>query len=140
MDKKDILIMFFQSSLNINYKWGGDNPFEGFDCSGFVQEALSAIGLDPPGDQTSDALYRYFKNPLKARQNILQFGSLLFFGTEKKIKHVAIALNHNEMIEAGGGGSKTKTIDDAIRDKAYVRIRQIKRRSDLVASILPIEL
>jgi cell wall-associated NlpC family hydrolase len=140
MDNKSILTMFFTSSLNTPYKWGGDNPFNGFDCSGFVQEALSSIDLDPPCDQTSDALYRYFKDPLKGRQNTLQFGSLLFFGKEEKITHVAIALNGVSMIEAGGGGSKTKTIDDAIRDKAYVRIRPIRRRLDLVCAILPIRL
>lgn len=137
MNNKEILTMYCQSVLNTPYKWGGNTALEGMDCSGFVQDALSTIGLDPNGDQTAHNLYEHFKNPLNGIQNILQFGSLLFFGTEDKIIHVAIALNNISMIESGGGNSKTNSLEDAIRDNAFVRIRPIQRRNDLVCAILP---
>lgn len=140
MNNKEVLALFFQSALNTPYLWGGDSPLKGYDCSGFVQDALYAIGLDPSGDQTSDALYRHFKDPLNGRKNVLQFGSLLFFGKEEKITHIAIALNETSMIEAAGGGSKTKTLEDAIESKAFVKITPIRRRRDLVAKILPMGL
>jgi cell wall-associated NlpC family hydrolase len=138
MNNKEILTMFFYSVMGLPYKWGGMNPISGLDCSGFVQEALSTIGLDPAGDQTADALYRYFSSDKLGKKNITQFGSLLFFGSESAITHIAIALNDKIMIEAGGGGSKTLTKDDAIAQNAYIRIRPINRRKDLVKAILPV--
>ena len=140
MNNKEVLSLFFQSALNTPYIWAGDSMTKGVDCSGFVQLALYAIGADPKGDQTADALYRHFKSPTNGRGNVLQFGTLLFFGREEKITHIAIALNQTSMIEAAGGGSKTKTVEDAIQQKAYVKITPIRRRSDLVAKILPMDL
>ena len=37
------------------------------------------------------------------------------------------------MIESGGGGSRTKTVEDAAKDNAMVRVRKINNRGDLVA-------
>jgi len=45
MTNKESLMMFFQSVLGTPYKWGGNNCLEGYDCSGFVQDALSIIGV-----------------------------------------------------------------------------------------------
>jgi len=130
----DILMMYFQSCLNLPYRWGGNNPVDGFDCSGFIQEALAVIGKDPVGDQTSHGLYEIFKLDGVIKKNA-SFGALLFFGNEYKIKHVAIALNETTMIEAGGGGSRVTDLENAIKYNAFVRVRPIARRSDLVAVI-----
>lgn len=138
MNKQEILKLFFQSTLGLPYIWGGQNPLVGYDCSGFVQEALITIGLDPKGDQTSHALYEHFRNPKFGVRRFLQFGSVLFFGREDRISHTAIALNQFSMIESGGGGSQCKTREDAIKYNAFVRIRPISRRKDLVDNIYPI--
>jgi len=131
-----VLTMYFQSCLNIPYKWGGNNPIQGYDCSGFVQEALATINLDPIGDQTSHSLYDIFKHSTEGTLvKKANFGHLLFFGERKKIRHVAIALNAHTMIEAGGGGSRVTSHNDAIEHNAFVRIRPILRRNDLVAII-----
>ena len=130
----DILMMYFQGCLNLPYRWGGNNPVDGFDCSGFVQEALAVIGKDPVGDQTSHGLYEIFKLDGVTKKNA-SFGDLLFFGNEHKIKHVAIALNETTMIEAGGGSSRVTDLENAIKYNAFVRVRPISRRSDLVAVI-----
>jgi cell wall-associated NlpC family hydrolase len=131
MTNKESLMMFFQSVLGTPYKWGGNNCLEGYDCSGFVQDALSVIGVDPPGDQTSNDLYNFFKDIQELNPKDISFGCLLFFGKEK-VTHVAIALNQKQMIEAGGGGSKTTTFQDAMKTNACVRIRPISRRNDLL--------
>lgn len=132
-----ILIQYALQFVGLPYKWGGDDPILGFDCSGFVQELLAAVGLDPAGDQTAQALYDIFKS--KAGSAMVQDeGSLLFFGKSvKEITHVAFAITPLLMIEAGGGGSKTNSAQDAAAQNAYLRIRPISRRSDLVASIRP---
>ena len=102
MNNDDILKMYFTSCINIPYRWGGYNPIEGYDCSGFVQDALSTIGLDPKGDQTANLLYKFFSHPQHGVvKDIASFGNLLFFGNDKIITHVAIALNDKARLKQG---------------------------------------
>jgi cell wall-associated NlpC family hydrolase len=68
---------------------------------------------------------------------MMWFGALCFYGKPEDITHVGVALTQRTMIEAGGGGSKTLTLEDAIKQNALVRLRPIRRRSDLVAVIAP---
>jgi len=132
----EIVISYAMTFLGIQYRWGGDDPILGYDCSGFVQEVLSAFGADPKGDQTADGLYRIFKKDPDATET-LAAGSLLFFGSERRITHVALAIDRYRMIEAGGGGSKCKSIEAAAACNAFIRIRPINNRKDLVTAILP---
>jgi len=126
------MLTYAQSLLGAPYIWGGNGPF--FDCSGFVQEVLASVGVDPAGDQTAQALY----DTCKAREWPSQFahGSLLFYGKSRdKITHVAILLNDSLMIEAGGGDSSTLTLEDAIKKGAMVRQRPI--RKNFIAVLKP---
>lgn len=111
----------------------------GLDCSGFVQECLAAVGLDPAGDQTAQGLHDYFcKSSRGDMARKLQPGAIAFFGAgPRSITHVALCLDDAHMIEAGGGGSKTTTKEDAIKQGAFVRIRPLARRKDLVAIYMP---
>ncbi len=115
------------------YVWGGDDP-KGIDCSGLVQECLESVGKNPPGgDKTADGIYRAMKNYRKSGD--VEKGSILFFGTEERIVHTAIAVDRSFMIEAGGGGSKTTSPEKAWVHNAWVRVRPITARKDLVASM-----
>jgi cell wall-associated NlpC family hydrolase len=140
---KKILWACMQGLLYRPYKWGGDDPMGGFDCSGGIQELLASIGIDPKGDQTAQALYNHFDLEIDnhwigdSYASIYRsFGHLLFFGKgNDKITHVSMAINHRSMFEFAGGGSKTNTIDDAIRHNAYARIRAIDSRKDFISAI-----
>lgn len=130
------LVDYAFSFLHMPYRWGGYNPIEGYDCSGFVQEILASVGIDPPGDQTAQALYNLLEKT--SSPNKWGVGSLAFFGASvTKITHVAFCIDQYRMIEAGGGGSTTLTTADAIKQNAFVRIRPISNRKDLVAMIRP---
>lgn len=134
--KNEILWATINKMLFIPYKWGGDDPIGGFDCSGGVQEILDSIGVDPAGDQTANALYLYFKNKDRGESvDSAKFGDLVFFGNKDRIIHVGIAINKTIMFEFGGGGSKTKTIDDAEAQNSYGRFRRIHRRKDFYSLI-----
>ncbi len=139
MSKLSIATNYAASFLGLPYIWGGDHPMNGYDCSGLVQEILASVGLDPEGDQTAQTLYHELLKAGAIEQFApFQTGSIFFFGKNKdSISHVAFGMSGREMIEAGGGGSKTKTTKDAIAQKAFVRIRPIDRRKDLVAALLP---
>lgn len=123
--------------LNIPYKWGGDDPGAGLDCSGLLQELLAMVGLDPKGDQTAQGLYEYFLNNSDSKVGF-DTGSIVFFGQSlSQITHVALLLSPDYMIEAGGGGSRTNTLQDAINQNAFVRIRPVKNRKDMVSILTP---
>lgn len=124
--------------VGIHYKWGGNNPLTGMDCSGFIQILLASVGEDPPGDQTAQALYNYFSSNGHATWNHYSMGALAFFGeSATKITHVGMLLDQYRMIEAAGGNSRTQTRTDAEDKGAFVKISLLSRRSDLVAILKP---
>jgi cell wall-associated NlpC family hydrolase len=118
------------------YRWGGSNPISGFDCSGLVQELLASIGFDPPGDQSAQSLYEHFIKGSRSSQ--IGLGALVFYGKSvEQITHVAFMLDTISAIGANGGGSKTTNNMEAERAGAFVKIRPLNYRSDLVAVIMP---
>lgn len=133
----NLLIDYAMAFVGLPYKWGGDDTIEGMDCSGFIQEVLASVGLDPSGDQTADGLYRYFRHPDKSIKGSPVSGALVFYGSSTSISHVAMCLDSRRIIEAAGGGSRTLTESDAARDNAYVRVRPVNHRKDLIAVHLP---
>lgn len=130
----EILKEYALRFVGIPYRWSGDDALAGYDCSGLCQELLAMMGVDPPGDQSADGLYRHFLK--HGTLDVYDLGSLAFYGTPEKITHVTLLLDAKHMIEAGGGGSKTLTLQDAINQNAYVRVRPL-RTQGLVAVILP---
>lgn len=138
-DFKRVMLSF----LHQPYRWGGDDPMAGFDCSGLVQELLAILNLDPVGDQTADALMKFFLNPALGKiveRDEYETGCLAFYGVDGRITHVAMMFDPWTILEAGGGGSKTLTLQDAINQNAYVRLRPVTRRKDLVCVIRPLDL
>jgi len=129
------LVDYACSFLGQPYRWGGDDPIYGFDCSGLAQEILSSVGLQPSSDLTADGLYRHFLT--LGISNYKGAGALAFFGSNARISHVGFMIDNFRMVEAGGGGSKTQTRADAAKQNAYIRIRSIYRRRDLINTILP---
>ena len=138
MDPVQAFLLQATSCLNIPYIWGGSNPLQGFDCSGYAQWVLRTIGMDPPGDQSAQALFDW----VRVRGDVSPadpVGSLVFYGANIfSIKHVAILLNAYQIIEAGGGGSSTLTRAEAAALGACIRIRHVAdREKEIVAIIKP---
>lgn len=130
---KDIYLRYLLQFVGTPYQWGGTHPKVGLDCSEFAQEALSCLGLDFKGDQTAEELHDNLIM-YSTKAIVPSLGYLLFFGWSK-ITHVAIALNSKYMIEAGGGGSKD--LHPSTSSGAFVRIRPINSRSDLLTILKP---
>lgn len=132
----ELLQMYMMCFIGLPYRWGGDDPINGFDCSGLVQEILAAVDMDPPGDQTAQGLYEYFLDD--CFPNVKGCGSLVFYGkSTKAITHVAMMIDPVTVIEAGGGGSQTTSLEAAAKQNAYIRLRRFDRRRDIVAVLMP---
>lgn len=148
---QDVLETFIERTLCLPYKWGGDDPIKGFDCSGYVIEAFKWLGYYIYDPKTKDAPSRDlpkhfakygciskaieneddFKKFLKTPKYKLNLGDTIYYRSTKKrekIVHVAIALNNRFIVEAGGGGSSVVDEDTAAERNAYIRIQSILAR------------
>ena len=131
------LIEYAKSFLHTPYKWGGNTPISGMDCSGFIQAVLASIGMDPPGRDTAQSLYAHFSiNGIIMQKPVP--GALIFYGSAiDRISHVAMAINEHLVIEAGGGDHTTTSKEVADKQNALVRIRPYNRRLDIVKISMP---
>jgi len=120
MTERDIATQIAFHYIGTPYKWGGDD-FSGFDCSGFVIELLKSVGLfSRKEDTTALGLSRMYQKIGKPEE-----GCLVFYGNP--ISHVEYCYNSNLSIGASGGGSKTLTLEDAIKQNAFIKMRPIRK-------------
>jgi cell wall-associated NlpC family hydrolase len=135
-----LLLAYAESLLGTPYKWGGNNPLEGLDCSGLVNELLRSVGELGSEDLNAQGLFDKYHQGA-GEWNRTSVGSLAFFGESVvKITHVAMVIDVSgagRIIEAGHGSSLTLTYEDAARRGAFVRVRPLNYRKDLVAIIRP---
>jgi len=123
--KISVALDYAESFLGLPYRWGGDDPVLGVDCSGYVSEILRATGDLKPWERLSSAqLFERFREFQSLTPPLA--GDLLFFGDP--ISHVAIARNAEFMYESGGGRNTTDTPEEAAKENAFVRIRPISNR------------
>jgi len=116
------------------YSWGGDDP-SGFDCSGFVIEVLKSVGKLPrKGDWTAAGLYEHFKSVAVGEP---REGCLVFWHAGDKIIHVEMCVDSERSLGASGGGSKTLTREDAIRDNAFIKMRPFASRTNIYGFVDP---
>ena len=132
----DIFFRMLDSYLGVPYRWGGQNRWEGFDCSGFVIEVMSRVGEGPPMDLTAQGLYDYYQRG-KAEWNSWKPGALVFFGNSATdIRHVGILVDQYRMYESAGGDHTTIDMAEAIRRNAQVRISLVSERKDSFRAVL----
>jgi len=124
MNKRMVLQEYSKSYLGLPYIWGGFNRI-GFDCSGLVQDILASVGLDPIRDQSADALFKHYESKTTSRGEV---GNLVFWPKEGRKTHVAMIFSDGIIIEAGGGGSRTKTVEIALSQNACTRLRPLTYR------------
>lgn len=143
IDRIELCVRMMNLMWGTAYRWGGDDPLAGFDCSGGVIEILRSVGvLKGQGDLTAQGLHDLFSKPehgvvidINATPGA---GCLIFYGaSSKQISHVGMSFNGVIMFEFGGGDSKTVNLENAIRQNAYGRFRPITNRKDLVGFVLP---
>lgn len=131
MTLRTAALLVWDNQLGIQYRWGGDDPIAGWDCSGFVQEGLRAVGLcDPKIDYSAhELLWTRFKDYQHLSKDKLRPGCILFWENleTKKIYHTEVVWQviGNTVLTIGASGGTSGTVDEAqaITQNAYVKIR-----------------
>lgn len=132
----ETLIAYAKSFLHTPYKWGGNNPLEGLDCSGFVQQVLKSIGIAPKVRYSAKALHDFYLQDGTVGK--LGKGSLCFYGKSPEyIDHVAFMVDEYRIIEAGSGDATCINRETAARLGAVVRMRPYNKRGDFLVAIMP---
>jgi murein DD-endopeptidase len=120
-------VWYISQFIGLPYRWGGDDAIAGFDCSGLIMEVLQGVGLElPADDKTADMLWQRYQVYEVATPYP---GCLaLWFNGEGRAVHVEMMIDNDHTIGASGGGSKTLTREDAIRQNAYCKMRPLAHR------------
>lgn len=102
----DLLLRAF-ALTGIQYRYGGNSPATGFDCSGFVRYVFSEIGTVLPRNASEIShLGR------RVDREELQPGDLVFFNTLRRpFSHVGIYLGDHRFIHAPSRGGKVEIVN-----------------------------
>ena len=89
-------------AVGVPYRWGGESPSGGFDCSGLVRWAFAHVGVDLP--HSSYALFDLGRRVTPKR---LEPGDLLFF---YGLGHVGVYLGGGRMVHAPSSGRTVEVV------------------------------
>ena len=122
-DKKE-LIDVAKTYLGSPYKYGGNTP-QGIDCSGFVKNVYSEVGVKLPRTAREQ-----FTTGTSTDRGELATGDLIFFGRGQKRdpSHVGIFLKDDKFIHSSarkGGGVRVDSLDDNFYRQTYKGARKL---------------
>jgi cell wall-associated NlpC family hydrolase len=108
-------------AVGIPYRWGGESPSSGFDCSGLVRWAYGRMGIELP--HNSYALYAEGRRVSRAG---MEPGDVLFFSG---LGHVGLYLGRGLMVHAPYSGREVEVVRLARSnyDRRLVGARRVAR-------------
>ena len=111
--------------VGVPYRWGGESPRTGFDCSGLTMVVYRLNGLNLPRSSRQQ-----WEAGRRIDRSRLQKGDLVFFATRggSKVSHVGIYTGGNKFLHAPGRGRRIQT---ASLSSKYYRARFVGARSYL---------
>lgn len=94
--------------LGTPYRWGGNSPDNGFDCSGLVSYVFrTALGVELP--RVSREMAREASAELINDRGSLAAGDLVFFGRKGRVDHVGIYVGDGRFLHAPSSGKDVRT-------------------------------
>ncbi len=116
---RQLMTKIAYSTIGRPYKWGGNNPQQGFDCSGLMSYVhKNALGLNIPRTAAKQR-----DNSRTISYSQLQAGDMLFFKTGKNSNHVGIYVGNRKFVHAATGSKQVKV---ASMDSSYWHQRFVK--------------
>jgi hypothetical protein len=129
-----------QQQIGVNYRWGGESPSTGFDCSGLVQWAYAKAGIHIP--RVTDEQFAASNGKPVGRDDLLP-GDLVFFrDSTGYVHHVGMSLGDDRFVGAPHTGAKVRidSLKDAYWAKEYAGARRFDGAAEASrsqAQILP---
>lgn len=108
------------------YRYGGNSPQGGFDCSGLVGYVyLHAAGMYLPRTSRDIAAMQ----APRIRQTQLAAGDLVFFGNGDRVNHIGIYVGEGRFVHAPneGGTVRLDTLDGRYWRDHYTGAKRILR-------------
>lgn len=117
----DLIVQTAKSQIGIPYKFGGNSPRQGFDCSGLALYSHRLNGISIPR-QTSEQ----FKLGKHINRTELNAGDLLFFRTMgQSVSHVGIYIENDSFVHAP---NSRKNVQIDRLDNPYYKQRYLGAR------------
>lgn len=110
--------------LGTPYRWGGNSPERGFDCSGLVGYVFrTALGIDLPRVSRDQAK----SGELVVDRAALTAGDLVFFGRRGRVDHVGIYVGEGQFVHAPRTGKDVMVsqMDSGYWDNKFMQARRI---------------
>jgi cell wall-associated NlpC family hydrolase len=122
------------SYLGVRYRYGGDSPSTGFDCSGLVSYAASqSLGMKLPRSAAEIAQFG-----ASVDREALSPGDLVFFNTMgRRYSHVGIYLGEDRFVHSpsAGGRVRIERLSMTYWDKRYNGARRLDRSLQASAAL-----
>jgi cell wall-associated NlpC family hydrolase len=111
--------------IGVRYRWGGNSPDSGLDCSGFVRYVFQdTLGLALP--RRAEEMSRVGE---KVRLADLKPGDLVFFNTMRRtFSHVGIYIGDNKFVHSPSTGSTIRVddMDDSYWERRFTGARRVE--------------
>jgi cell wall-associated NlpC family hydrolase len=111
--------------IGVRYRWGGNTPDSGLDCSGFVRYVFQdTLGMALP--RRAEEMSRVGE---KVSMSDLKPGDLVFFNTMRRtFSHVGIYIGDNKFVHSPSTGSTIRVddLDETYWEKHFTGARRIE--------------
>ncbi|KMQ80185.1 Lipoprotein spr precursor [Candidatus Burkholderia pumila] len=111
--------------IGVRYRWGGNTPDSGLDCSGFVRYVFQdTLGMTLP--RRAEEMSRVGE---KVTVSDLKPGDLVFFNTMRRsFSHVGIYIGDNKFVHSPSTGNTIRVddLDDGYWEKRFQGARRIE--------------
>jgi cell wall-associated NlpC family hydrolase len=119
----EALVSVAKKQIGVPYRYGGEDPRKGFDCSGLVWWSYKELGSATPRSART-----LFAAGHKVGRNDLKPGDLVFFDIGgRPPAHVAIVTKPPKFVHAPSSGGKVRedTLEETYWSKHFYGARRI---------------
>lgn len=124
-DEAGDLIMNAMSLIGLSYRFGGNSPTQGLDCSGFMQYIFKrSMGITLP--RTSAEMATVGQQVDRAK---LKPGDMVFFGAGGRVSHVGMYIGNDRFIHAPrtGRNIEISSMTTPYWNGRYITARRVDR-------------
>ena len=126
---RDSIVSRARAQSGTRYRFGGETPGKGFDCSGLIRYVASSLGIALPRTANQQAT-----EGVEVPKDIAQLkpGDLLTFGSRKRVSHIGIYVGEGKFVHASTKAGRV--IESSLTRTSSPLVRSWRGARRLVAS------